>query len=366
MGRIAAMKQRSNAAEVRVAELARSELRVADSEEGVFEGYAATWDTVDSYNSMFQRGAFAKTIQERGDKIKLLWDHKELIGKILEVREDDHGLHVRGKLTLDVARAKETRALMLDGSVDTLSFMFVPVKQHRDKDSGVRVITEVKLLEVSPVVFAANEATSITAVRSEDFSATLEEIKIYELKYQLMHALSRTLDDIWYDQGGDLALLDEALAQFHAMYLSWAKNLQAMNAAERSAKLFDNELQRAFYEFLEGRNTHDVAAESSFSVAELELLQRGECLPQSARGKLAELPQEVRDAHSKIRLAKLESCLSEIRAGLTHAEATRISALLSRDEPTKPADETRSVHGAGLAELLGNVQRFINAQSKEG
>jgi len=35
--------------------------------DGQFEGYIAVWDTVDDFNSTFARGAFKKTIEERGD-----------------------------------------------------------------------------------------------------------------------------------------------------------------------------------------------------------------------------------------------------------------------------------------------------------
>ena len=42
----------------------------ADEDAGVFSGYIAVWDTVDSHNSRFVRGSFKKTIEERGHRIR--------------------------------------------------------------------------------------------------------------------------------------------------------------------------------------------------------------------------------------------------------------------------------------------------------
>lgn len=308
--------------------------------DGEFTGYAAVWDSIDSYGTYFRRGAFAKTIAERGDRIKVMWDHEELIGKVVEIREDEHGLWVKGKLTLEVARAAEVRALMQDGAVDTMSFMFEVIQKNFDKTRGATAITEVKLFEVSPVTFAANEGTSIQSVRADDFSKTLNEIQTYASGRQMLDALHITLMDIWYDADGDIARFDEALAQFHASYLGWAQRVQGLSVQERSEQLCENTLAAAFSESLEGRTLEELASNSSFSVAELRLLQRGECLPIESRSKLVELPPEVRQQHSIVRTAAIESLFVELRAGFSQAEKSRLGALLSRDPITEPATPT--------------------------
>ena len=76
-------------------------------EDGTFEGYLTVWDTIDSYNSTFKRGSFAKTIQERGKKVKIFYDHEHLVGSSMELREDDHGVYGKGRLNLAVDKAKE-------------------------------------------------------------------------------------------------------------------------------------------------------------------------------------------------------------------------------------------------------------------
>jgi HK97 family phage prohead protease len=46
------------------------------------------------------------------------------IGRWLSIREDSHGLHVEGKLSLGVARAREVHELMKSGALDGLSIGF--------------------------------------------------------------------------------------------------------------------------------------------------------------------------------------------------------------------------------------------------
>lgn len=162
--------QRKDADEVEVR--STGEVR-ATGDDGEFEGYIAVWGTVDTYNSEFRPGAFDKTLRERGDRIKVFFNHQMLVGKPLEIREDDYGVFVRGKLNLNVGAAADVYSFMKDGTLDTLSFGFKTVRQQYVR--GVRQITEVKLFEFGPVVFEANPQAQITNVRSEGGPAMPEE-----------------------------------------------------------------------------------------------------------------------------------------------------------------------------------------------
>lgn len=135
--------------------------------EGIIEGYAAVWGTVDSYDSMFEKGAFAKTISERGQRIKLLWNHDSdtVIGRVTELREDEKGLFVRAQITMGVEKARDVFELIKDGAIDTFSFGFRTIKDEWG-DKGIRLIKEVALYEVSPVTFEANPSAVITGTRS--------------------------------------------------------------------------------------------------------------------------------------------------------------------------------------------------------
>ncbi len=124
--------------------------------EGVFEGYASIFDEVDDGRDVIRPGAFAKTLLERSPLgIKLLWQHNptEPIGTIEVIYEDECGLFVRGRLEMTVKRAEEALALMKAGALDGLSIGYHTVTSHVEEKSGVRVLEELELWEVSLVTF---------------------------------------------------------------------------------------------------------------------------------------------------------------------------------------------------------------------
>ena len=144
--------------------------------EGKFAGYASVFDVVDSQNDIILRGAFAKTIKGRVRDIKMLWQHRqnEPIGVYNKILEDRNGLYVEGQLLLDVARAKEVYALLKEGAVSGLSIGYTPTKFYIHPKTGVRIISEVDLWEISLVTFPANNTAKITVVKSATTLPTLK------------------------------------------------------------------------------------------------------------------------------------------------------------------------------------------------
>src|SRR5690554_48363 len=76
------------------------------SDAGEFEGYGSIFGVVDSYSDVVMPGAFEKSLkalQEKGRQPALLWQHdtREPIGVYTEVREDEVGLYVKGRLLID-------------------------------------------------------------------------------------------------------------------------------------------------------------------------------------------------------------------------------------------------------------------------
>jgi HK97 family phage prohead protease len=61
------------------------------------------------------------------------------------LKEDARGLHARGRLMPEVARAREVLALMRAGALDGLSIGFRAVKGRRDARSGIRRLEKVDL-----------------------------------------------------------------------------------------------------------------------------------------------------------------------------------------------------------------------------
>jgi len=136
--------------------------------DGVFEGYASLFRIPDLGKDVVEPGAFRESLARRGPTgVKLLWQHDpaEPIGRWLSLIEDSRGLFVRGRLSLAVARARETHALMLDGVLDGLSIGFRSEKARTEPRTGLRRLERVDLWEVSVVTFPMLPQARIAAVK---------------------------------------------------------------------------------------------------------------------------------------------------------------------------------------------------------
>lgn len=134
-----------------------------DTSKRTFKGYASTYD-LDQGGDIILPGAFKKTLSERADRIKVMWEHFDPIGKPTLMREEEKGLYVEGAIS-NTTRGKDTLILMEDGVIDTMSIGYNAVKTSSDKDSN-RVISEIKLFEFSLVTFPMNEGAIVTDMKS--------------------------------------------------------------------------------------------------------------------------------------------------------------------------------------------------------
>ena len=163
-------------------------IKAADvAEDGTFSGYASLFGDVDSYGDITVPGAFTKSLKTRfgGDAImrpRLLWQHdpNEPIGTWLEMREDGKGLFAKGRLVLEVQRAREAYALLKAGEVLGLSIGYEATGiEYRNPDEverkwgfaigdvgQVRALTEVDLWETSLVTFPALATAGVDEVKA--------------------------------------------------------------------------------------------------------------------------------------------------------------------------------------------------------
>jgi HK97 family phage prohead protease len=156
------------------------------TEEGMFEGFASTFDTnPDSYGDVIEKGAFLETIKNGGRNktgIPILWQHHsdEPIGKWVKLEETDEGLKVVGKLTLGVEKADEARLLMKDDVIKALSIGFTTKRvefQEEEGEDTIRILKEIELWEISPVTFPAKITALITDVKSIEDSRTERDLE---------------------------------------------------------------------------------------------------------------------------------------------------------------------------------------------
>ena len=147
---------------------AQTDLTRIDAD-GTFSGYASLFGAEDLGRDVLMPGAFKNSLVKQGaGGVRMLFQHDPNvpIGVWDIVREDERGLYVKGRLTLDVEKAREVHALMLDGGLNGLSIGFKTIKGKRDQKTGVRQIFEVDLWEISVVTFPMLPEAKITSVKT--------------------------------------------------------------------------------------------------------------------------------------------------------------------------------------------------------
>ncbi len=150
------------------------------SDEGTFEGYASVFGNVDSGGDKIVPGAFVQSLADgrrKGRKVKMLWAHdpSQPIGVWEDLAEDAKGLWGKGRLVLDVPKAREVHTLLKAGAVDGLSIGYRTLQS--EPDGNVRLLKEVELWEVSIVTFPMNERSKVSAVKSLVADDIMEKLR---------------------------------------------------------------------------------------------------------------------------------------------------------------------------------------------
>lgn len=150
--------------EARTGDALDMEVRFAPTGDGgEIEGLAVRFDTVDSYRTTFDRRAFSWD----GKSLPLLWSHdpSQVVGSVRSVTVEPDGLRIKGRLNLEVAKAREVRALLAANDIGGLSIGFRRLKDE-SRAGGVRHILSAQLVEVSFVAVPSVPGSGVTSVRS--------------------------------------------------------------------------------------------------------------------------------------------------------------------------------------------------------
>lgn len=154
-----------------------------DADSMTFKGYAAIFGNVDHGGDVIEPGAFKEYIQRvktTGEWPAMLAQHGSLgsfagdntpIGVFTDIKEDDKGLYVEGKLA-NTPRGREYYELMKmepRPALRGMSIGYIAVKwQHlNDKRSGAtRLLQKIDLSEISIVTSPMNPKAVVSNVKS--------------------------------------------------------------------------------------------------------------------------------------------------------------------------------------------------------
>lgn len=135
-----------------------------DEKNNIVKGYGSYFDNQDSDKDIIRPGAYQKTIQENGSRVKYLYQHDMMqpLGKMDELYEDQKGL----VFTASVPKTQlgtDVIELMKAGVITENSVGIMPIVKEMKGD--YREIREVKLYEISAVTMAANDQAKILDVK---------------------------------------------------------------------------------------------------------------------------------------------------------------------------------------------------------
>ncbi len=195
------------------------EIKAFDGKERTFDAIAAGIGNVDKGGDVFAPGAFKRSIggAVKAGKVKFLDAHpykypgipstKYVLGKIIGAFETEGELVVRVFIS-DTADGTDLLTKIQDGVVDALSVGYIAVQQHFEEieEQVVRVLEEVKLMEVSAVIWGMNDKATINRLSVKEaeekgltYAATLNEETAQDGLWKANNTFNETLADIIRD-----------------------------------------------------------------------------------------------------------------------------------------------------------------------
>lgn len=166
-----------------------------DGEDFTIEGYGAVFGNIDSVGDVIEKGAFAKTLSERKERIAFCLQHNinEPIGRIMDIKEDDYGLWLKCRIS---SSEDKIRTKIKEGILKEMSIGYRTINSKSEIRDGqeIELLTEIKLFEVSLVTVAANPLALVTGMKSEEalnhfeseFDRLISLTRSSEMKYELM------------------------------------------------------------------------------------------------------------------------------------------------------------------------------------
>lgn len=145
-----------------------------DAKKSIVIGYASKFGNLDSHGDIVVKGAFKRSIDHNGKRVKTLMHHDpvQIVGKPTVMAEDEQGLYTETKVS-DTSLGRDLLTLIADGVIDEMSIGFIPVREEYSKKEEVNYIHEVKLVEYSFVSLASNPEARVQGLKG---TAAMSEI----------------------------------------------------------------------------------------------------------------------------------------------------------------------------------------------
>jgi len=224
-------------------------VQVPDVNSRVASAYYASFNTIDAEMDIIRKGAFLKSINDRGPastsnrQIKFLHQHniQEPCATFKTLQEDNTGLigeHVIEKSGLgDIIIERYANGIYKEHSFgfqyvwDKCNWIDVPSDEDDEKTDEAFECKELNLFECSVVTFGCNENTPFLGFKgtNEDLIKQLES----ELNYLIKHAPN-------YEY-------ELSIRQLYAKQMSFAKGLVANNTKEESKPIIAIKEKQSFY-----------------------------------------------------------------------------------------------------------------------
>ncbi|MGJ3228912.1 HK97 family phage prohead protease [Micromonospora aurantiaca (nom. illeg.)] len=159
--------------------------------DGEFEAIVSVFGNVDSYGDVVMPGAFVDVLDEwkaKGDPIPVIWSHNWYdpfahIGTVMEAKETDLGLWVKGLVDLDpeARTAAQVYRLLKGRRVTQFSFAYDIADASWAERDGQDVYELRKfgaLYEVGPCLVGANQETELIAAKARQLAAGVKEGRV--------------------------------------------------------------------------------------------------------------------------------------------------------------------------------------------
>ena len=104
-----------------------------DEKSGIVKGYGSIFGNKDSDNDIIEKGAYKKTLEENGKRVKYIYQHdiSKPLGKMQELYEDEKGLAFTAEIP-KTTLGRDILELMKAGVIEENSVGIMPVVKQYD------------------------------------------------------------------------------------------------------------------------------------------------------------------------------------------------------------------------------------------